>query len=116
MMDTLTYRMAETWVDGGRPLEALEMLEPRAGELRESSGGTLLLGRAYYRSAQLRKAEEELRRAVELAPADSFARYLLGRTLQRQRRYADALPHLRLAAAQNPVYAEDRDACAARVG
>ncbi|WP_098958833.1 CDC27 family protein [Pseudonocardia sp. N23] len=116
MMDTLTYRMAETWVDGGRPLEALEMLEPRAGELRESSGGTLLLGRAYYRSAQLRKAEEELRRAVELAPADSFARYLLGRTLQRQSRYADALPHLRLAAAQNPVYAEDRDACAARVG
>lgn len=116
MMDTLTYRMAEDWVDGGRPLEALGMLEPRAEELRASFSGTLLLGRAYYRSAQLRKAEEELRRAVELAPADSYARYLLGRTLQRQSRHADALPHLRLAAALDPGYAGDRDTCAARVG
>ncbi|GEL24625.1 hypothetical protein PSU4_35790 [Pseudonocardia sulfidoxydans NBRC 16205] len=116
MMDTLTFRMAETWVDEGRPLEALEMLEPHADELRESVAGALLLGRAYYRSAQLRKAEEELARAVELAPADSYARYLLGRALQRQSRHADALPHLRLAAALNPDYAGDRDACADRVG
>ena len=115
-MDDLTYRMALGWLDGGRPLEALQMLEPRAAELRGSAAGALLLGRAYYRSAQLRKAEEELRRAVELAPADSYARYLLGRTLQRQSRHADALPHLRLAAAQNPDYADDRDTCAARVG
>ncbi|GAA1873873.1 tetratricopeptide repeat protein [Pseudonocardia ailaonensis] len=114
-MDTLSYRMAEDWVDGGSPLEALHLLEPKADELRASASGSLLLGRAYYRSAQLRKAEEELRHAVELAPADAYARYLLGRTLQRQSRHADALPHLRLAAAQNPEYAEDRDTCAARL-
>jgi tetratricopeptide (TPR) repeat protein len=116
MMDTLTYRTAERWVDEGLPLEALEMLEPRAEELRATAGGALLLGRAYYRSAQLRKAEAELRLAVELAPADAYARYLLGRTLQRQSRHDEALPHLRLAAAQDPGYAGDRDACAARVG
>jgi Flp pilus assembly protein TadD len=115
MMDALSYRTAESWVDEGRPLEALHMLEPRAAELRETVGGALLLGRAYYRSAQLGKAETELRHAVELSPADAYARYLLGRTLQRQSRHADALPHLRLAAAQNPDYAEDRDASAARV-
>ena len=114
-MDDMTYRMAEGWLDGGRPLEALSMLAPRAAELLETASGAVLLGRAYYHSAQLRRAEEALTRAVALSPADSFARCLLGRTLQRQSRHAEALPHLRLAAAQNPVYTEDRDACAARV-
>jgi len=114
-MDDMTYRMAEGWLDGGRPLEALSMLTPRREELLETASGAVLLGRAYYHSAQLRRAEETLRTAVELSPTDSFARYLLGRTLQRQSRHAEALPHLKLAAAQNPVYAADRDTCAANV-
>ncbi len=111
----MTYRMAEGRLAGGRPLEALSMLTPRSEELLETAAGAMLLGRAYYKSAQLTRAERTLERAVELAPTDSFARYLLGRTLQRQSRHAEALPHLRLAAAQNPAYAEDRDTCAARV-
>ncbi|GAA4535439.1 CDC27 family protein [Pseudonocardia xishanensis] len=114
-MDDMTYRMAEGLLNGGRPLEALSMLTPRAEELLETASGAVLLGRAYYHSAQLGRAEKALTRAVALAPTDSFARYLLGRTLQRQSRYAEALPHLKLAAAQDPAYAEDRDTCAARV-
>ena len=78
-MDDMTYRMAEGWLDGGRPLEALSMLTPRREELLETASGAVLLGRAYFHSAQLRRAEEALARAVELAPTDSFARYLLGR-------------------------------------
>lgn len=115
-MDTaLIYRLAEGQLDGGRPLEALAMLGPLADQLRDGAAGSLLLGRAYYRSAQLRRAEEELTRAVELAPADAYARALLGRTLQRQSRHAEALVHLRLAAALDPEYAADRDSCEARV-
>ncbi|MCF7552463.1 tetratricopeptide repeat protein [Pseudonocardia sp. WMMC193] len=114
-MDDMTYRMAEGWLDGGRPLEALSMLEHRRTELLETAAGAMLLGRAYFKTAQLGKAEEVLRRAVELGPTDSYARYLLGRTLQRQSRHVEALPHLKLAAAQNPEYAGDRDTCAARI-
>ncbi|MCW0212263.1 MAG: tetratricopeptide repeat protein [Pseudonocardia sp.] len=115
-MDTaLIYRLAEGQLESGRPLDALALLEPLADELRDGAAGSLLLARAYYRSAQLRRAEEELTRAVELAPTDAYARALLGRTLQRQSRHADALPHLRLAAALDPGYAEDRDSCEARV-
>ncbi|MCE3552631.1 tetratricopeptide repeat protein [Pseudonocardia sp. RS11V-5] len=115
MENALIYRLAEGSLEAGRPLEALELLAPLVDELRDTAAGALLLGRAYYRSAQLRRAEETLTKAVELAPSDPYARYLLGRTLQRQSRHADALPHLRLAAAQDPAYAEDRDACAARL-
>jgi Flp pilus assembly protein TadD len=114
-MDDMTYRMAEGWLDGGRPLEALSMLTPRREELLETASGAMLLGRAYFKSAQLRKAEEVFRRAVDLGPTDSYARYLLGRTLARQSRHAEALPHLRLAAAQNPQYASDRDECQSRI-
>ena len=35
---------------------------------------------------------------VEESPTDVWARFALGRVLERQSKYADALPHLRLAA------------------
>jgi hypothetical protein len=39
---------------------------------------------------------------VELDPVDDFARFALGRCLERQSRHAEALPHYRLAAAMRP--------------
>ncbi|GLW05715.1 hypothetical protein Misp01_08450 [Microtetraspora sp. NBRC 13810] len=59
----------------------------------------LLLARAYYHSAQLGRAEAELRRVLERDPAESYACLLLGRTLQRRNRPQEALPYLRLHAA-----------------
>ncbi|GAA2097335.1 tetratricopeptide repeat protein [Actinomadura alba] len=56
----------------------------------------LLLARSYYHSAQLRRAEGELRRVLERDPAEAYAHLLLGRTLQRQNRPDDAAPHLRM--------------------
>ena len=56
----------------------------------------LLLARSYYHSAQLRRAEAELRRVLEQDPAEAYAHLLLGRTLQRQNRPDDAMPHLRM--------------------
>lgn len=59
----------------------------------------LLLARAYYHSAQLHRAEEQTRAVLAADPANGYAHLLLGRTLQRQSRHADAAGPLRMAAA-----------------
>ncbi|MEU9606042.1 tetratricopeptide repeat protein [Streptomyces sp. NPDC048057] len=61
----------------------------------------LLLARAYYHSAQLGRAEGELRGVLELDPVESYAHLMLGRTLERQGRPEEAAPHLRIAAAMS---------------
>lgn len=43
--------------------------------------------------------EEELRAVLELDPVESYARLMLGRTLERQGRQAEAATQLRMAAA-----------------
>lgn len=57
----------------------------------------LLLARAYFQSAQLGRAEAALLRVIEDAPTDSYAHLLLGRTLQRAGRHAEAARPLALA-------------------
>ena len=66
---------------------------------RSRPGPRLLLARAYYHSAQLGRAETQLRVLVERDPVEHYARLMLGRTLQRQGRDDEAEPHLRLASA-----------------
>ena len=56
-----------------------------------------LLARAYFASAQLRRAEASLTRLVELAPANGWARRALARTLERQSRSEEATAHHRVA-------------------
>lgn len=57
----------------------------------------LLLARAYYHSAQLGRAEAVLRPLIEQCPTDAYAHLLLGRTLQRAGRQAEAARPLALA-------------------
>jgi Flp pilus assembly protein TadD len=57
------------------------------------------LALAHFQSASLGKAERVLAALVELDPADGYTRLLLGRTLSRLSRHAEALPQLKLAAA-----------------
>jgi Flp pilus assembly protein TadD len=57
----------------------------------------LLLARAYFRSAQLGRAESTLRRLADELPDDGYVHLLLGRTLQRRARHAEARRHLALA-------------------
>lgn len=59
----------------------------------------LLLARAYYHSAQLHHAETETRAVLAADPANAYAWLLLGRTLERQSRHAEAGGPLRMAAA-----------------
>jgi predicted Zn-dependent protease len=57
----------------------------------------LLLARAYYHSAQLNRAERVTRAILADDPDEAYANLVLGRTLQRQGRHAEATPHLAMA-------------------
>jgi Flp pilus assembly protein TadD len=102
LQETERYRLAELHLETGDPLEALRLLEPLADELRTHAAGQLLLGRAYYHSAQLARAQDAFERVVEMAPTDAYARFALGRTLQRRSRHDEAEVHFRVAAALDP--------------
>lgn len=90
---------------------AARVLDGLVAEVPEQTGPRLLLARAYYHSAQLRRAEAELRVLVERDPVEHYARLLLGRTLERQGRAEEAESHLRIAAA----LAGEFDTASARV-
>jgi tetratricopeptide (TPR) repeat protein len=96
------YRLAQDYLDDGAPLAAVETLRPVEAELTETASGQLLLARAYYHSAQLTRAERAFARVVELNPADDYARFALGRTLERQSRPGEAMAHYRVAVALSP--------------
>ena len=92
------YQQAWNLIEGSAPLKAIEILDPALSAEPESTALRTLRAWAYFKSAQLGRAEDDLSRLVEKNPTDVWARFALGRVLERQSRYADALPHLRLAA------------------
>jgi cytochrome c-type biogenesis protein CcmH/NrfG len=96
------YRRAVMFFDAGDPAGAARLLEPILAAEPDHADVRLLLARAYFHSAQLTRAEEQLRALVERDPSDHYARFVLGRTLERQSRPAEALPHLRMASAMHP--------------
>ena len=102
-MDTLSqrYDRATFLFDSGDHIAASRALAEIVATDPDASGARLLLARAYYHSAQLGRAESELRRLVAAQPTDAYAQLLLGRTLQRQSRHDEATAHLRLAEAMS---------------
>ncbi|MEU1404981.1 tetratricopeptide repeat protein [Streptomyces sp. NPDC005728] len=86
---------------------AARLLTAVVDEVPEQTGPRLLLARAYYHSAQLRRAEEQLRVIVERDPVEHYAHLMLGRTLERQGRQDEAVPWLRLAAAFSGEFPDD---------
>lgn len=108
-MDTTYYydhgTPAERWERAGLLFDAKDyaaaarVLSGLVEEVPEQTGPRLLLARSYYHSAQLRRAETELRIIVERDPVEHYARLMLGRTLERQGRNEEAESHLRIAAA-----------------
>ncbi|MGW5848653.1 tetratricopeptide repeat protein [Streptomyces sp. NPDC055254] len=96
---------AERWARAQLFFEAREyataarILDALAREAPEQLAPRLLLARASYHSAQLSRAEQELRAILERWPVEDYARLMLGRTLERLGRPAEARPHLRMAAA-----------------
>jgi hypothetical protein len=100
------WERAEMFFDAKDYAAAARVLGGLVEEVPEQTGPRLLLARAYYHSAQLRRAEAELRIIVERDPVEHYARLMLGRTLQRQGRDTEAEPHLRLSSALAGDFAE----------
>ncbi|KUF13591.1 MULTISPECIES: tetratricopeptide repeat protein [Streptomyces] len=95
------WERAQQFFDAKEYTTAASILAPLADEVPEQVAPRLLLARAYYHSAQLRRAEAELRTVVDLDPVEGYARLMLGRTLERQGRDDEAAAHLRMAAAMS---------------
>ncbi|MDQ0584882.1 tetratricopeptide repeat protein [Streptomyces rishiriensis] len=93
------WERARLFFDAKEYAAAARVLVGLVEEVPEQTGPRLLLARAYYHSAQLLRAEAELRLIVERDPVEHYARLMLGRTLERQGRHLEAGPHLRLASA-----------------
>jgi Flp pilus assembly protein TadD len=97
-----SFRRAEMLVARSRPLDALQALLPVLEDRPDDASVQLLAGRAYLNSAQLHLAEEAFVRVLDLDPADHYARFALGKALQRQGRLTEAQTQLRMAAAMDP--------------
>ncbi|WP_285503876.1 tetratricopeptide repeat protein [Actinokineospora sp. NBRC 105648] len=97
------FRHAESLVAQRRPLDALAALAPVLEAAPDTPSVQLLAGRAYFGSAQLRRAEAAFLRVLDLDPTDHYARFALGKTLQRQARLTEAQTQLRMAVAMNPL-------------
>jgi tetratricopeptide (TPR) repeat protein len=92
------YHEAWRLLEDRAPKQALALLDPALEAEPSSSSLRTLRAWAYFQSAQLSRAEADLALLVDECPTDVWARFALGRVLERQSKYADALPHLRLAA------------------
>src|SRR2546421_12703582 len=78
-------------------LEKAKRREPDKASIREA------LGIAYFRIQRWAEAEAELRKMLELSPADDYAHYALGRCLEKQGRKAEADGHYKLARSLRPA-------------
>lgn len=97
-----SFRRAEMLVASSRPLDALQALAPVLESRPDDASVQLLAGRAYLNSAQLSRAEEAFIRVLDLDPADHYARFALGKALQRQGRLQQAHAQLKMAAVMDP--------------
>lgn len=101
------WERARMFFDAKEYTKAAHILNGLVEEAPEQVGPRLLLARSYYHSAQLRRAEDQLRIVVERDPVEHYARLMLGRTLERQGRDAEAAPHLRMASALAGDFPQD---------
>jgi predicted Zn-dependent protease len=110
-VETLAERCdrAQLFFDAGDFITASRLLAELVIEVPNEVSTRLLLARAYYHSAQLGRAEAELRTILQQDPAEAYAHLLLGRTLQRQSRHTEAAPHLRLASAMRGEQVPEAD-------
>src|SRR5258706_14268904 len=77
------YRRGVLYLDAGDPIEAAKILAAVLDEEPGNAEVRLWLARAYFKSAQLNRAESHLRALVDRDPTDHYPCHLLGRTLGR---------------------------------
>jgi Flp pilus assembly protein TadD len=81
-------------------LEKAKRREPEKASIREA------LGIAYFRIHRYDAAESEFRKMLELAPADDYAHYALGRCLEKQGKTTEANGQYKLASSLRPGHAD----------
>ncbi|WP_017589079.1 tetratricopeptide repeat protein [Nocardiopsis ganjiahuensis] len=91
-----TFNRARLFLELGDPIYAARTLEPVVESEPGSRSLLELLGRAYFHSAQLNKAESTFRKLIELDPVDNWAHIALARTLERQSRHEEAATYRRM--------------------
>ena len=96
-----TFNRARMFMELGVPIYAARILEPVLEDEPESRSLLELLGRAYFRSAQLNRAERTFRHLIALDPVDNWAHIALARTLERQNRHEEAATYRRMHAAMS---------------
>jgi Flp pilus assembly protein TadD len=84
------------WAQATVPLEKAKRLEPDKSSIREA------LGRAYFRSRRYRDAAHEFSVVVERQPANDYAHFCLGRSLEKVGNRLAARRHLSLALGMRP--------------
>ncbi|WP_033226472.1 tetratricopeptide repeat protein [Streptomyces virginiae] len=100
------WARAQLFFDAKEYATAARILETLAAEAPEQLAPRLLMARSYYHSAQLSRAERELRAILERWPVEDYAQLMLGRTLERLGGAAEARPYLRMAAAMAGEFPE----------
>lgn len=98
-------RWAESLLDQHDPLGALALLKPLLEDHADDLNVRRIAARGYFHSAQLARARVLLEQLIIDAPDDSYARLMLGRTLQRLGNEDQASLHLKMATAMTPEFA-----------
>ena len=86
----------------GRAAQATVALEKAKRRAPDKASIREALGIAYLRIQRWEEAETEFRAMLELSPADDYAHYALGRSLEGQGREAEANGHYKLASFLRP--------------
>ncbi|MFO7652474.1 MAG: tetratricopeptide repeat protein [Candidatus Krumholzibacteriia bacterium] len=94
--------LADLLARRGHYREAVAILQQRRGGGRPGEEESLWLGRLLLGLGDGEEAEEVIGEVRARWPDSGWAEYLQGRLLARQRRFDDALPHLRRAAELEP--------------
>ena len=103
MTDTYElFQQGKSLLDEGRAAQATVALEKAKRREPEKASIREALGIAYLRIQRWEEAESEFRAMLELAPADDFAHYALGRSLEKQGKAHEANGHYKLAASLRP--------------
>lgn len=78
------FQRATQFFDAKDYAGAARILAPIVAEHGENRAAVELLGRAYFHSAQLGRAEETFRRLIDTDPSNGWAYEALARTLERR--------------------------------
>ena len=86
----------------GRAAQATVALEKAKRRAPDKASIREALGIAYFRIQRWKEAEAEFRAMLELSPADDYAHYGLGRSLEKLGREQEAQGHYKLASSLRP--------------